>query len=105
MNRPLRGRTYQHQQTQLIAGSANSDAADGRSHAELRRPLPRRVAIAEIGINLDGEVVSACIIRGLRSDFDKAVQVAALQGRWKMLERRGENPDSSPPSVLHSGSS
>lgn len=77
----------------------------------LRRPLPKGITILELGINLSGDVVSACIVRGLRSDFDKAVVAAALQGRWKIPERKGtecgfvvtvafctpDNPDCTPP--------
>jgi hypothetical protein len=48
----------------------------------LRRPLPSGVAILELGIDLQGVVVSACVAKGVRDDFDAAAQAAALQGRW-----------------------
>ena len=79
----------------------------------VRRPLARGIAILELGINLSGEVVSACIVRGLRSDFDRAVVAAALQSRWQIPERKGmergfvvtvafctpNNPDCTPPAM------
>src|SRR6185436_21009028 len=37
----------------------------------LPQPHPRGSAILELGINEDGRVVSACVLRGLRSDFDQ----------------------------------
>lgn len=48
----------------------------------LRKPHPKGTAILELGVNKDGHVVSACVLRGLRSDFDKAAQAAALQWLW-----------------------
>jgi len=47
---------------------------------QVRRPYPSGIAILEIGINEKGRVVSACVLRGLRSDFDRAAQAAAM--RW-----------------------
>jgi hypothetical protein len=38
----------------------------------------------EVGVDLNGKVVSACIMRGVRDDFDKAAQAAALASQWKM---------------------
>ena len=55
----------------------------------LRRPLPRGTAILEVGVNLEGQVVSACVVRGVRSDFDRAAQAAALRSRWRASERKG----------------
>jgi TonB family protein len=48
----------------------------------LRQPHPKGVAILELGINEEGRVVSACVLRGVRSDFDEAAQAAALQWLW-----------------------
>jgi hypothetical protein len=50
----------------------------------VHRPLPSGVVILEVGVDLDGKVVSACVMRGVRDDFDKASQVAALQSQWKI---------------------
>jgi hypothetical protein len=50
---------------------------------KLQRPLPTGVAILEIGVDGEGHVVSACVLRGVRQDFDEAAQHAALQSRWK----------------------
>ena len=50
----------------------------------LKNPLPSGVTIIELGVDLQGEVVSACVIRGLRADFDKAAQAAAWQWRFKL---------------------
>jgi hypothetical protein len=47
-------------------------------------PPPSGVAILEVGVDLNGKVVSACIMRGVRDDFDKAAQAAALASQWKM---------------------
>jgi hypothetical protein len=57
---------------------------------KLQRPLPRGVAILEVGIDLEGRVVSACVVRGLRNDFDKAAQAAVRQGQWTVGLRRGK---------------
>jgi TonB family protein len=46
------------------------------------RPLPPGAAILEISIDGEGRVVSACVLRGLRRDFDAATQQAALQWRF-----------------------
>jgi TonB family protein len=48
----------------------------------LRRPYPSGTAILEIGINEKGRVVSACVLRGVRDDFDNAAQAAALESLW-----------------------
>ena len=46
------------------------------------RPYPSGVVILEVGINDKGQVVSVCLLRGVRGDFDKAAQAAALRWRW-----------------------
>ena len=51
---------------------------------DVRRPLPSGVAILELGIDLEGTVVSACVAKGVRDDFDAAAQAAALQSRWNV---------------------
>jgi hypothetical protein len=51
---------------------------------DLRRPLPSGVAVLELGIDLEGTVVTACVAKGVRDDFDKAAQAAALQSRWSV---------------------
>lgn len=48
----------------------------------LQKPSPSGTAILELGINEEGHVVSACVLRGVRSDFDKAAQAAALKWVW-----------------------
>jgi hypothetical protein len=53
---------------------------------DLRHPLPSGVAILELGIDLEGTVVSACVAKGLREDFDAAAQAAALQSRWNVAK-------------------
>ena len=45
------------------------------------KPYPSGVVILELAINEKGVVVSSCLLRGIRSDFDKAAQLAALG--WK----------------------
>jgi hypothetical protein len=47
------------------------------------RPYPSGVAILEAGISVEGQVVSVCVLRGLRTDFDTAAQAAVL--RWRFL--------------------
>lgn len=56
----------------------------------LQRPLPTGVAILEIAIDESGRVVSACVLRGVRPDADKAAQRAALGSTWtrKLLNGR-----------------
>jgi hypothetical protein len=56
--------------------------------AHVRRPLPSGGVILELGVNLAGEVVSACVVRSLRSDFDSAAQRAAIQSRWTVPKAR-----------------
>lgn len=54
----------------------------------VRRPAPSGIAILEVGIDVDGRVVSACVVRGVRDDFDRAAQSAAMQSRWKITPRK-----------------
>jgi hypothetical protein len=56
---------------------------------DVRHPLPSGVAILELGVDLMGQPVSACILRSVRDDFDKAAQAAALQSRWKVPQLKG----------------
>jgi len=57
---------------------------------KLRSPVPSGAAILEVGVNLEGEVVSACVVRSLRSDLDSAAQAAVLQWRWKVGALKGK---------------
>jgi hypothetical protein len=50
----------------------------------VRKPPPSGVVILEIGVDLTGKVVSACVKLGVRDDFDKAAQTAALASQWKI---------------------
>jgi hypothetical protein len=50
----------------------------------VRIPTPSGVVVLEIGVDLDGKVVSACVKLGVRDDFDKAAQAAALASQWKI---------------------
>lgn len=54
------------------------------SPKQVHAPLPSGVVILEVGVDLNGKVVSVCIMRGIRDDFDKAAQAAALAGQWKI---------------------
>ena len=56
----------------------------------LKHPLPSGAAIVELGVDLQGEVVSACVIRGVREDFDKAAQAATWQWRFKVPRLTGK---------------
>jgi hypothetical protein len=47
------------------------------------RPYPAGVVILEASVNVEGQVVSVCVLRGIRSDFDKAAQNAVLH--WRFL--------------------
>ena len=40
--------------------------------------------IMELGVDLQGEVISACVIRSVRQDFDRAAQAAARQWLFKI---------------------
>ena len=55
----------------------------------LKHPLPSGATIIELGVDLQGEVVSACVIRGIREDFDKRAQDAASQWRFKLPRLTG----------------
>jgi TonB family protein len=54
------------------------------------KPYPSGVVILELAINEKGVVVSSCLLRGIRSDFDKAAQVAALQWRFNPYRPKGK---------------
>jgi len=58
--------------------------------ASVTRPYPSGVVILEVGINDKGHVVSVCLLRGVRSDFDKAAQAAALRWRWNPYLLKGK---------------
>jgi TonB family protein len=47
------------------------------------RPHPDGTAILEIGVNTEGRVISACVLRTLRPDFDRAAQAAARRWRFE----------------------
>jgi TonB family protein len=55
----------------------------------LKHPLPSGAIIVELGVDLQGEVVSACVIRGVRDDYDRAAQAAARQWRFKVPKLTG----------------
>ena len=55
------------------------------------RPYPDGVVIVEAGIDQKGQVVSACVLRGVRSDFDKAAQVAVLKWKFDPLMLQGQS--------------
>ena len=38
----------------------------------------------ELGVDLQGEVISACVVRSVRKDFDRAAQAAARQWLFKI---------------------
>lgn len=50
---------------------------------DVARPHLDGAAILEIGVNTDGRVLSACVLRSLRPDFDRAAQAAARKWRFK----------------------
>lgn len=54
------------------------------------KPCPSGVVILELAINEKGVVVSSCLLRGIRSDFDKAAQLAALQWRFNPYRPKGK---------------
>lgn len=56
---------------------------------EVRPPLPSGIVILELGVDRSGHAVSACILRGVRTDFDQAAQTAALESRWKFPQLKG----------------
>ena len=55
----------------------------------LKHPLPSGVTILELGVDLQSEVISACVLRSLREDFDKAAQAATWQWRFKIPRLTG----------------
>jgi TonB family protein len=57
---------------------------------KVARPYPTGVVILELGINETGRVISACVLRSVRTDFDQAAQAAALQWRWHPFLLRGK---------------
>jgi hypothetical protein len=46
------------------------------------QPHPSGTAIIEVGVDEKGRAVSACVLRGVRPDFDQAAQAAALRLLW-----------------------
>jgi hypothetical protein len=54
------------------------------SLAHVHAPAPSGIVIIEAGVDLSGKVVSACVMRSVRDDFDKAAQRAALASQWKI---------------------
>lgn len=56
----------------------------------LESPQPTGFVILEIAVNESGRAVSACVVRSLRPDADKAAQRAALRSTWtrKLLKGR-----------------
>jgi TonB family protein len=56
----------------------------------VREPRPKGTAILELGVNEEGHVVSACVLRGVRSDFDQAAQAAALEWLWTPKVVKGQ---------------
>jgi len=54
------------------------------------RPYPSGIAILEIGVNEKGHVVSACVLRGVRPDFDTAAQAAASRWLFKPSVLKGQ---------------
>ena len=53
------------------------------------KPYPSGVVILELTINEKGVVVSPCLLRGIRSDFDKAAQASALRWRFNPYFLKG----------------
>ena len=47
------------------------------------RPSPSGIVILELAINEKGLVVSACLLRGIRKDFDTVALEAALRWRFE----------------------
>jgi TonB family protein len=54
------------------------------------KPYPSGVVILELAINEKGVVASSCLLRGIRSDFDKAAQLAALGWRFEPYLLKGK---------------
>ena len=62
-------------------------------HPDLKtvaRPYPEGVVIVEAGIDQKGQVVSACMLRGVRNDFDEAAQIAVLKWKFDPLVLQGQ---------------
>lgn len=57
---------------------------------DVAKPHPRGVVILDIGISTHGEVVSACVVRGVRGHFDCAVQAAVRKWRYTVARLWGE---------------
>jgi len=53
-------------------------------------PYPLGVSVLELGVNKEGRVISACVLRSLRSDFDAAAQAAAMRWLWTPTTVRGQ---------------
>jgi hypothetical protein len=51
---------------------------------DVKKPLPSGATIMELGVDLQGEVISACVIRSVRKDFGGAAQAAARQWLFKI---------------------
>jgi outer membrane biosynthesis protein TonB len=47
------------------------------------------VTILELGVDRQGEVISSCVLRSLRADFDKAAQAATWQWRFTIPRLTG----------------
>jgi TonB family protein len=56
----------------------------------LQQPLPTGIAILELGIDERGQVLWACVLHGLRTDFDEAAQRAALKWRFRPTLLKGK---------------
>jgi len=54
------------------------------------KPFPSGVVILELAINEKGVVVSSCLLRGIRDDFDKAAQLATRQWRFNPYRPKGK---------------
>jgi len=46
----------------------------------------------ELAVDLQGKVVSACVLRSVREDFDNAAQAATWQWRFKIPKLTGSEP-------------
>lgn len=53
------------------------------------RPYPCGVVILQLGIDERGEVVSSCVERGVRDDFDTAAQAATRKWRYTVSHFQG----------------
>lgn len=64
--------------------------------ATVAKPYPCGVAILEIGVNERGTVVSSCVLRSVRSDFDRAAQIATRKWEFRLVPYRetGTTPPS-----------